>query len=351
MNNERSDQAGSAVSMMSVVTGDMPEPGAEGYLAGRRGFLRGLGGAALGLGGLLQPSDVFSMAEDAQDKALNQTVSEHARSELLPAFGWELPRWRPERSGNFDLRNSRDNHFAFAKVQANLAGEYSWLAQYGWILICPPGEPAFPFLGRLTLAKIFVTAADEEWAPDAGEDDYTMWAVFTTTHVDPRTFEPVSRKLNPYTGKMIDVPTIHYADRLSYRFGQSIVVPGVDPAFYTQPWDAEGGFSQHFIDAGGEVSYTVLGSSQHSGPHQPRCDVGFWTVSRDELMNPSLRAIDTRRDYSVIQKITEYAWYGAPAGDPAQLMVHLTGLKTQDPSRLPSFIKSFVLERFPERFA
>ena len=150
---------------------------------------------------------------------------------------------------------------------------------------------------------------------------------------------------------MIDVPTIHYADRLSYRFGQSIVVPGVDPAFYTQPWDADGGFSQHFIDAGREVTYTVLGSSQHDGPHQPRCDVGFWSVSRDDLMNPSLRSIDTQRNYSVIQKITEYGWYGAPAGDPAQLLVHLTGLKTQNTARLPSFIRELVLERFPERFA
>lgn len=330
---------------------EMPELQGDTLSASRRGFLGGLGGAALGLGGLLQASDVFSMAEEAQDEAINQTVSEHARSETLPEFGWDLPRWKPTRTGAFNLADPRDNHFAFAKVQANLAGEYTWLAQYGWILICPPGEPAFPFLGRLTLGKIFVTAADEQWAPDAGEDDYTMWAVFTTTHVDPRTFEPVSRKLNPYTGKTIDVPTINYADRLSYRYGQSIVVPGVDPAFYTQPWDADGGFSQHFIDAGSEVTYTVLGSSQHKGPHQPRCDVGFWTVSRDELMNPSLRSIDTQRNYSVIQKITEYGWYGAPAGDPAQLLVHLTGLKTQNPARLPSFIKTLVLDRFRERFS
>jgi hypothetical protein len=323
----------------------------DALLNGRRRFLGGLGGTLLGAGSLLQSGDVFSMAEEAQDQAINQTVSEHARSENLPEFGLALPRWMPAQTGGFDLSRPLDNHFAFAKVQANLAGQYSWLAQYGWILICPPGKPAFPFLGRLTLAKVFVTAADEQWAPGATENDYTMWAVFTTTHVDPRSFEPVSRLRNPYTGQMIDVPTIHYADRLSYRFGQSIVVPGVDPAFYTQPWDAEGGFSQHFIDAGHEVTYTVLGSSQHDGPHQPRCDVGFWTVSRDELMNPSLRAIDTQRNYSVIQKITEYAWYGAPAGDPAQLLVHLTGLKTQNIARLPSFIRTHVLERFRERFA
>lgn len=312
-----------------------------------------LGGAALGLGvgSLLQPSDVFSAAAAAEDEALNQTVSEHARSTELPEFGYDLPRWRPAKTGAFNLSDPRDNHFAFAKVQANLAGEYSWLAQYGWILICPPGEPAFPFLGRLTLAKVFVTSAQEEWAPDAGPDDYTMWARFSTTHVDPRNFEPVSRIRNPYTDKMIDVPDIHYADRLSYRFGQSIVVPNVDPAFYTQPWDADGGFSQHFIDAGGEVTYTVLGAAQKPGPHQPRCDVGFWSVTRDDLMNPSLRSIDTQRNYSVIQKMTEYAFYGAEAGDQAQLLVHLTGLKTQNTARLPSFVKTNILERFPERFA
>ena len=34
-----------------------------------------------------------------------------------------------------------------------------------------------------------------------------------------------------------------------YRLNQSIIVPGVAPAFYRQPWDEEGGFSQHKIDA------------------------------------------------------------------------------------------------------
>ena len=63
----------------------------------------------------------------------------------------------------------------------NLSGDYYWLAQYGWILICPPGEPAYPFLGRLTLAKVLVTPTDPSWAPDVGEFDYTIWGTFTTT--------------------------------------------------------------------------------------------------------------------------------------------------------------------------
>lgn len=333
-----------------VESAEMPaiDSGGSSILSSRRGFIGGA--ASLGLGGLLQTSDVFSGSADAE-KQINQTVSEHARADTLPEFGRDLPRWVPNHSGPYDLSDPMDNHFAFAKVQGNLAGEDSWLAQYGWILICPPGKPAFPFLGRLTLAKVFMTAADPKWAPEAGENDYTMWGTFTTTHVDPRTFEPVSRIRNPYTGKVIDVPTINYADRLSYRFGQSIVVPGVDPAFYTQPWDADGGFSQHYIDAGPEVTYTVLGSAQKDGPHQPRCDVGYWSVNRGELMNSSLRSIETRRDYSVIQKITEYGWYGAEAGDPAQLLVHLTGLKTQNIERLPSFIRTLILERFKDRFA
>lgn len=316
----------------------------------RRGFLKNSSlGLGVGLGGLLQPHDIFANAAEAE-KAINQTVSEHARAESHPADSFDLPRWTPDFTGPYDLSDPFDNHFAFGKAQVNLAGEYSWMAQYGWILICPPGKPAFPFLGRLTLAKVFVTPADEEWAPNAGEHDYTMWGTMTTTHVDPRNFEPVSRIFNPYIGEMIDVPTINYADRLSYRIGQSIVVPGVDPAFYTQPWDADGGFSQHNIDAGDEISYTVLGSAQKDGPQQPRCDVGFWTVKRDDLMNPSLRSIDTRRDYSVIQKMTEYSWYGAELGDEAQIFVHLTGLKTQNIARLPALIKTNILDRFKGRF-
>jgi len=57
-------------------------------------------------------------------------------------------------------RAKNDNCFAFAKAQANLSGDYYWLAQYGWILICPPGEPAYPFLGRLTLAKVLFAPTD-----------------------------------------------------------------------------------------------------------------------------------------------------------------------------------------------
>jgi len=295
-------------------------------------------------------TDLFA-AEAEAEKAINQTVSEHARAETLPDWAYGLPRFRPAKTGGYDLRDPVDNHYAFAKAQANLAGETSWLAQYGWIVIAPPGEPAFPFLGRLTLIKVFLTPTEEKYAPNVGEHDYMAWGTFTTTHVDPRTFEPVSKTVNPYIGREIDVPTLHYADKLVYRVGQSIVVPGVDPAFYDQPWDRAGGYSQHFIDAGTDISYTVLGSAQKPGPHQPRCDVGFWTVQREALMDPKRLAIPTRRDYSVIQKMTEYAWYGAPAGDPAQLLVHLTGMKTDDPAQLPSFIKTHVLERFPDRFS
>ena len=316
--------------------------------ANRRDFIKG---AAAFSGGamLLNSDDVFAMAEK-NEKAVSQTVSEHARPTTHPADAFDLPRWKPEKTGAYNLADPADNHFAFAKAQANLAGEYSWLAQYGWILIAPIDKASYPFLGRVTLVKVFVTAADESMIENPGPDDYVLWGTFTTTHVDPRTFEPVTRILNPYTGKMIDAPTFHYADRLAYRFGKSIVVPGVDPAFYEQPWDRDGGFSQHYINAGDDISYTVLGAAQAPGPQQPRTDVGFWTVSRDDLMNASKRSIDTRRDYSAIQKISEYSWYGVPRGDPGQLLVHLTGLKTQNIARLPDLVKTAVLEPNRKRF-
>ena len=56
--------------------------------------------------------------------------------------------------------------------------------------------------------------------------------------------------------------------------------------------DGQGGFSQHRIDTGNEVTYKVLGSAQKPGPQPPRCDVGFWTVNRDELMDPAKRFPD-----------------------------------------------------------
>ncbi|MDX2142545.1 MAG: hypothetical protein SFV19_04260 [Rhodospirillaceae bacterium] len=314
----------------------------------RRATMTRLGGLAL-TAGLVQSGDVFAMS-DANEKKISQTASEHPRAQSHPAEAFILPRWIPAKTGNFDLTKPIDNHYAFAKVQANLAGEYTWLAEYGWILIAPPGKPAYPFLGRMTAARVFVTPANSSWAPNIGEHDYTMWGTFTTSHFDPRDFSPVSRILNPYIGKMIDVPTFHFADRLSYRLGQSIVVPDVDPKFYDQPWDRDGGYSPHFINAGQNITYTVLGSSQFDGPHQPRCDVGFWTVKAQELMDPALRSIDTHRDYSVIQKMSEYAWYGVEKGDPAQILVHLTGMKTQDPKRLPDLIRKNLLEKNKDRF-
>jgi hypothetical protein len=131
---------------------------------------------------------------------------------------------------------------------------------------------------------------------------------------------------------------------------RSILVPGVDPKFYDQPWDRDGGYSPHFIDDGDTVSYTVLGASQFDGPHQPRCDVGFWSVARSDLMNPAKRAIDARHDYSVIQKMTEYPWFGAERGDPTQLFCHETAIKTQNLARIPPLVKSSILEPHRARF-
>ena len=91
---------------------------------------------------------------------------------LLPKEAFDLPRWIPDQTGPYDLSDPYDNHFAFAKAQANFSGDYYWLAQYGWILICSPSEPAYPFLGRLTLATVFVKPTDPSWAPDVGEVDY-----------------------------------------------------------------------------------------------------------------------------------------------------------------------------------
>ena len=138
------------------------------HLATRRSLLL-TAGLGLGFAGLIRTQDVFWMAEDEENGKVQQTASEHARRESLPAEAFDLSRWVQEQTGPYDLSNPYDNHFAFAKAQANLSGECYWLAQYGWILIFPPGEPAYPFLGRLTLAKVFVTPTDPSRAPDVGE--------------------------------------------------------------------------------------------------------------------------------------------------------------------------------------
>ena len=80
----------------------------------------------------------------------------------------------------------------------------------------------------------------------------------------------------------------------------------------------------------------------------PHCQ---WAVNRDELTDPGKQAIDRRQDYSVIQKVTEYAWYSVKPGDLALLLVHLTGVKTHAPAKMPSFIRTHVMKQFPERFS
>lgn len=327
----------------------MPNPASEN---GRRDFLRN---AALlgGVAAMVRPFDVMAMMQVDEKSAENATVqqlSEHQRATTLPPEAHKLPRWTPRQTGAYDLRRPLDNHFAFAKVQANLAGEYTWLAQYGTILLAPPGVPAFPWLGKVMLAQVFATPAGEDIVADPGEHDYVLWGTFNQVYVDPRTMEPVERVLNPYTGKMIDIPSVDYADRLAFRLGKSIVVPGVDPKFYDQPWDRDGGYSQHFIDAGDEISYSVLGAAQLPGPQQPRVDYAFWTSKRDDIMNPSKTSIDCKRDYSSMMKASEYPWMGVKVGDESQILTHLTGIKTQNPARLPKFIKPLILDRFKGRY-
>ena len=141
----------------------------ETQFATRRKFL-GAAGLGLGFASLIRTQDVFSMAQH-EDEAIRQTVGEHARRKSLPEDAFGLPRWVSDHTGPYDLSDPCDNHFAYVKGQANLSGDYHWLVQYGWILICPPGEPAYPFLGRLTLARMFVTPTDPSWALDVREHD------------------------------------------------------------------------------------------------------------------------------------------------------------------------------------
>lgn len=318
----------------------------------RRAFLRGaaMTGGAIAL---TQPYDVMAMMqhnEKSTKDAVVQQVSEHARPTVHPPEAFELPRWKPKHTGSFDLNDPLDNHHAFAKVQANLAGEYSFLAQYGLVILAPPGEPSYPWLGKITFAQIFATAADSEFVPNPGEHDYVLWGTFNQVYVNPRTFEPIERVYSPYLDRTIDIKSVDYADRLAFRLGQSIIVPGVDPKFYDQPWDRDGGYSQHFIDSGHEISYGVLGSAQLPGPQQPRVDYALWSSDADDIQNPSKRSIDCRRDYSSVMKLSEYPWMGAEIGDEAQIFQHLTGIKTQNPARLPDFIKPLVLDRFKGRY-
>ncbi len=311
---------------------------------------RVIGGLAAGSLSYVMGSDLFAATDDPSKK-INQSASEHARPTSHPPQARRLARWKPGQTRRFDLSRPLDNHYAFAKTQANLIGTDSWLCEYGWVLFCPPGKPAFPILGRVFLAHIFVTAPDRDMVPDADEHAYVMWGTMSKVHVDPRTFEPITRLLNPYTGRMMEAPVMHYADRLVFRPGKTIVVPGVDPAFYNQPWDRDGGYSQHHINAGEETSYTVLGASQQAGAHQPRLDSAHWTVKTAELLDPAYPTIDTRRAYSAVMKATEYAWFGVEKGDAAQLMMNTTGLKTEEPKRLPEMVRRLVMQRFPERFA
>lgn len=320
----------------------------------RRSFMKR---SAIGAAGmmLMQPKDAMAGAfkkEKDQIEQLHIAKSEHVRPNMHADEIFELPRWLPSKKGNYNLNDPDDNFYAWAKCHAGLMGEYNWLNKFGWICFAPPGIPAYPFLGRMTVGKYFCSpaSADPTITDDHGPDDYITWAVFATIHVDPRTFKPLDKIYNPYTDKTIDLPEILYADRLMYRKGKSIVVPGIPQEFYNQPWDEDGGYSQHYIDSGQDVAYTVLGSSQHDGAHQPRIDIGFWNVDRKELMDASNPSIECRRDYSATMKASEYPWYGVEEGDQSQLVIHMTGKKVHSLDRVHPMLKTHVIDRFPERF-
>jgi len=167
----------------------------------RRSFLRGMA-VASGAVMLTQHQDVFAMMQNDQASAKDSTVqavSEHARANTLPPEAFDLPRWIPDRTGAFDLSDPLDNHYAFAKVQANLAGEYSFGTQYGLLFLAPPGVPAYPWLGKVTFTQLFVTPADSDFVPNHSEHDYVMWGTFNQVYVDPRTFKPIEKIYNPGT--------------------------------------------------------------------------------------------------------------------------------------------------------
>lgn len=323
-------------------------------LAGRRQFLTG---AATVVGGIsvLNSSDVWAMAdknEPVHEPEVHHSLSEHVRPKKLDPASYDLPRFMPEKTGNFDLTQPLDNHYAWVKTAHNLGGKIDWYAQYGWVMFCPPGQPSYPFLGKIQLGQSHITYAQEhpDLVPDPSPHDALAWSSFVQVYCDPRTLKIVDEMRNPYTGEMMDLSPKFYADRLATRFGKSVLVPGVDPKFYEQPWDREGGFSQHFYDAGDDITYTVLGSAQKpSEDLQPRVDVAFWSVAREDLMNPDMRSIDCRRNYAVIQKAAELPWSTVPVGDMSQVLGHSQGYRTSNTSLLPAPCRK-LLDNFPDRF-
>lgn len=315
---------------------------------GRRQFL---GGALAIAGGLsfLSPPDARAMKESGKKQTEKLQVSEHARPTEIDPEAYDRPRYIRDQTGPYDLSNPFDNHFAWLKTNHNLGGHLDWFAQFGWIMLCPPGEAPYPFLGRISLGQAHLTEADPDLVPNAGPHDALAWSSFTTLHVDPRTLQPVDELRNPYTGEFMDLSPIKYADRLAVRLGQSIVVPGVDPKFYEQPWDRENGFSQHFYDAGDEIVYTVLGAAQKPGPLQPRLDVAHWNVTRKDLMDPTKRAIHCRRTYAAVFKASEYAFTTVPMGDETQMFVQTQGVRTSNLAMVPAPVH-YLLHNFKDRY-
>ena len=337
-----------------------PEPGGDAQSAmaeamramtPRRQFLAGAAAVAGGAA-IVNAPDAMAMVRSApadKKQTVQQTVSEHARPERIDPAAYDLPRFISNRTGSYDLSDPLDNHYAWLKVAHNLGGHFDWFAQYGWIMFCPPGKPPFPMLGRIMLGQAHLTHADPALVPDPSPHDALAWSSFVTMHVEPRTLKPVDRLLNPYTGKMMDLSPLYYADRLATRYGKSVLVPGVDPKFYEQPWDREGNFSQHFYDAGDEIAYTVLGAAQKPGPQQPRLDTALWTVKRADLMDPAKSTIDCRRGYASIQKASEYKFTTVPLGDESQMFIQTQGVRTSNTAMLPAPVR-YILENFKDRF-
>lgn len=315
---------------------------------GRRQMLGGAGVLAAGLAMMSAP-DARAMTQSGKKQKKKAQVSEHARAESIDPASYELPRFISDKTGPYDLDDPLDQHYAWLKANHNLGGYIDWYAQFGWIMLCPPGEAPYPFLGRISLGQSHLTPADPSIIPDVGPHDVMSYATFTTMHVDVRTLNVVDEIRNPYTGEYMDLSPIKYADSLATRFQKSILVPGVDPKFYEQPWDRENNFNQHFYDAGEDIAYTVLGAAQKPGPMQPRLDTAFWNVKRKDLMDPRKKAIDCVRNYAAVFKASEYAFTTVPMGDETQMFVQTQGMRSVNSALIPKPCR-YLMNNFPERY-
>ena len=300
----------------------------------RRDLLEGLGtvGMAVAAGSVLSNS---AFAED--------TFTPAGLPRDLPEGALEKPRAVFKQTGNFDLSNPAELARARMKSIFTLDGTKSYVLRVSRNLICPPGTQAQTLMTELQMwySAFELVSTDDE----TGEPTQVInHSVFTRMAVDPETMQHRPEVKVVETGETLHVPDTLFAASITtdLETGREARLGG--------DGNTTAGPTSGYTTLGPDLVFLAKGGRTNDGPHQPQVDMSSWAAPMSEVQDPALGAASARYSFSGIAKATIYSWADAYGGAAeTQVLNHKVGVKSPTFDGLPGYIKTLMLERYPER--